>query len=98
MKYSEGKEYTTAQAITETNPESQTYTNGTIYIYSTKLCLGQKPITLIHETLHVLGLDHSAKFGFGEGQSNDIMSDVNTNCYADITQEEIDFLKGIYSK
>ncbi len=81
------------------------YTFSEIRIYSTEMCLGKKPVTLIHETLHLFGLQH---FGYVDydtpsgyplqvGEEN-VMHQETTNCFADISQEDINYLKTIYQK
>ena len=71
------------------------YSHGTVSVYSTKKCLGMKPVVLIHETLHLFGLQHTPNT---YEYIADIMHPQNTNCYANISQEEINFLKSIYGK
>ncbi|MEK6883215.1 MAG: matrixin family metalloprotease [Nanoarchaeota archaeon] len=97
MRNLNDERYITAEAVSESNEKTNIFNNGTIYIYSTKNCLGKRPVVLIHETLHLLGLEHSETFKIGNGQSKDIMLDMNTNCFADITEKDTKHLKKIYS-
>ncbi|MEK6881821.1 MAG: hypothetical protein AABY22_19540, partial [Nanoarchaeota archaeon] len=54
------KTFINAESQISFSPVNQNlFSSGEVYIYSTKRCLGQKPIVLIHETLHLLGLDHT---------------------------------------
>ena len=79
---------TTARA--NYNYEGNVYTDATIDIYAAKLCLGKgRPTTLIHETLHLFGLDHS-------DDVKDVMYDKEVNCLSEISQKDIDYLVGIY--
>ena len=90
------KTFINAQAQPYFSPANpKLFTKGEVKIYSTKKCLGQKPVVLIHETLHLLDLQHTPN---NSTHIRDIMHPENSNCYADISQKEIDYLKSIYRR
>lgn len=76
-----------------------TYAPGEVYFYSAYDCMGERSIVMIHETLHMLGLDHNSKtrdwdvmreFYYSQTQLVD-------SCDRDIIPEDINFLKETYN-
>ena len=88
-------------SLSITQAESEIYTyEGTnfyapskIYIYSTYDCLGERPTLIIHETLHLFGLEHKSPY-----KIKDIMQPfVSDNCNLKIIDSDINYLKDIYA-
>lgn len=75
--------------------EGNIFAPGEIYIYSTYECLGDRPTLIIHEILHLLGLEHNTRPSY----PNDIMNPyIGENCEADILDKDMNYLMGIYGK
>lgn len=85
---------TEAEAVPFTFQDNR-FAPSQIYIYATYPCLGKdRPVTVIHETLHLLGLDHNVNPSY----SDDIMQPyVSQRCDLDMREEDIDYLRDIYS-
>jgi len=69
------------------------YAESFVYIYDPNGCR-DRPTTLIHETLHLLGIEHPPKT---EENLLNIMFEKNYSCDAIIYPETIEYLKFIYS-
>ncbi|MCR4284801.1 MAG: hypothetical protein NUV97_02015 [archaeon] len=64
-----------------------------VYIYGSGECKN-RPTTIIHEVLHLFGIGHTEKT---EENLQDIMFEKKYDCKAYISNETIDYLKGIYN-
>jgi len=85
---------TEAEAIPYEYPGTNIFAPSEIYIYATHECLGERPILIIHEILHLFNLEHN----INPSHTGDIMHPyLSDNCDADILEKDIDYLKSIYS-
>lgn len=95
IRTSEGGDgyYTYAKSIPRIYEGSNIYAPGQITIYSSYDCLGKRPTLVIHETLHMFGLDHNVNPSY----TGDIMHPfLSSSCNADIIQSDMDYLLDIY--
>lgn len=84
---------TYAEALPYVYKTANVYDKGEIYIYSSYECLGKRPTLIIHEVLHLFGLEHNVNPSY----SWDIMHPYErVNCDADILDKDIEYLKEIY--
>lgn len=80
-----------AEAAPYIYEELNIYAPSQVFIYSISSCSYGRPTTEIHEILHLLGLQHP-KYAY----EDDIMNPKHVGCKADITEEELKYLKSIY--
>jgi len=87
-----------AEALPEIS-DKNIITSGEIFIYSADDCLGKRPVTLIHEIMHLLGINHYTKTS-----SEDIMRAVFVGkefganpCDNELMDRDVSCLKYIYS-
>lgn len=86
---------TEAEAVPFTYQGTSIYAPSEIYIYATYPCLGKNiPATIVHETLHMLGLKHNTN----PSNPGDVMQPyLSQRCDLDIQQKDVDYLREIYS-
>ena len=67
------------------------YASSEILIFPVTTCPYARPVTEIHEILHLLGLQHP-----NYAYEDDIMNAEHVGCNTDITEDELKYLKNIY--
>ena len=86
--------YTEADALLSSINDTNVFGQGSVYIYSTHECLGKRPVLIIHEILHLFGIEHA-----DGSNSRDIMNEFdNGRCDNDITQKDMSYLIKLYDK
>ena len=91
------EEITEKNVLAEALPYLHTYQEnliiyGDVWIYPFELCIGSRPVLEIHEILHLFGLEHNED----PYAVRDIMGKWDFSCFQEISDEDKEFLRGIY--